>query len=381
MAGVYKRPSDKKRGKSGKWTIWYYGTDGKRHKKVGVTDKAESLRIANQLETEARLVREGAVGRHEKKQRDASLRDIAAHVEDYRLQLLARDDTAKHAKDTAGMLSRLFRDAMIESVADIAHDRVQLALGRWHVNRSARRCNAALSAVKAFARWLHDAHFIAEYPSGLRSIKPYNLSIGRKLKRRAATKDEIKRLYAAARAGGPMVATRGEQRGKRPVVWITGPERECLYRLALGTGFRANELRSLTVGSLSLDGPSPAITIRAEDEKRRRGNVQPIRMELAAFLRSYVSGRDGGLPLVAVPYRTAEMLRVDLAAAGISYETDDGILDFHALRASFITHLIQDGANPKDVQTLARHSTITLTLGLYTKSSDEGLRNILDKAS
>ena len=30
MAGAYKKPSDKKRGPAGKYTIWWYGEDGKR---------------------------------------------------------------------------------------------------------------------------------------------------------------------------------------------------------------------------------------------------------------------------------------------------------------------------------------------------------------
>lgn len=55
-------------------------------------------------------------------------------------------------------------------------------------------------------------------------------------------------------------------------------------------------------------------------------------------------------------------------AAGVPYETAAGDLDFHALRQSYITHgsLIRSGANPKVVQMLARHSTITLTLDRYT---------------
>jgi hypothetical protein len=37
--------------------------------------------------------------------------------------------------------------------------------------------------------------------------------------------------------------------------------------------------------------------------------------------------------------RTAEMLRVDLEAAGIQYETASGVADFHALRSAFISQL------------------------------------------
>lgn len=57
MAGVWKRPTDKARGKSGKWSIWYVDGDGRRRTKAGFTDKAKSLELAHRLESDARLVR------------------------------------------------------------------------------------------------------------------------------------------------------------------------------------------------------------------------------------------------------------------------------------------------------------------------------------
>ena len=60
------------------------------------------------------------------------------------------------------------------------------------------------------------------------------------------------------------------------------------------------------------------------------------------------------------------MLRIDLDAAGIAYETDDGFADFRSLRHSFISSLAAGGVHPKLAQQLARHSTIALTLDRYT---------------
>ena len=50
-----------------------------------------------------------------------------------------------------------------------------------------------------------------------------------------------------------------------------------VYRLALGTGFRANELRSLTPASFDLQADPPTVTVAAAYTKRRRQDVQPIR--------------------------------------------------------------------------------------------------------
>jgi hypothetical protein len=63
------------------------------------------------------------------------------------------------------------------------------------------------------------------------------------------------------------------------------------------------------------------------------------------------------------------ILRVDLEAAGIPYETDAGIADFHSLRGCYISYLVSSGASVKTCQTLARHSTPSLTIGVYAKAS------------
>ncbi|MGZ3385796.1 MAG: tyrosine-type recombinase/integrase, partial [Isosphaeraceae bacterium] len=68
--------------------------------------------------------------------------------------------------------------------------------------------------------------------------------------------------------------------------------------------------------------------------------------------------------------RTAdEMLAIDLKAAGIEPESDSGIVDFHALRGTYISHLVSSGASVKTCQTLARHSSPVLTIGIYAKAS------------
>ena len=59
------------------------------------------------------------------------------------------------------------------------------------------------------------------------------------------------------------------------------------------------------------------------------------------------------------------MLRSDLEVAGIEFETEEGVFDFHALRHTFLTRLARSGIPPKVAQTLARHSTITLTMDRY----------------
>ncbi len=62
---------------------------------------------------------------------------------------------------------------------------------------------------------------------------------------------------------------------------LSGPDRATAYRLALATGFRAEEIRSLTPESFRLDAPYPRIVLRPADEKARRGVEQPCPAVLA----------------------------------------------------------------------------------------------------
>src|SRR5262245_17183884 len=72
------------------------------------------------------------------------------------------------------------------------------------------------------------------------------------------------------------------------------------------------------------------------------------------------------------------MLRVDLEAAGIPYETASGVADFHALRAAYVTNLVASGASVKTCQTLARHSTPSLTIGVYAKASLHDIKGAVE---
>ena len=61
------------------------------------------------------------------------------------------------------------------------------------------------------------------------------------------------------------------------------------------------------------------------------------------------------------------MLKHDLEVAGIPYVDENGRFgDFHALRHTFITNMVKSGVSPKAAQSLARHSTIDLTMNVYT---------------
>ena len=91
--------------------------------------------------------------------------------------------------------------------------------------------------------------------------------------------------------------------------------------------------------------------------------------DVAAALREYLNGKPANAPIWggtwARDHRGAEMLRIDLGAAGIAYSVEgpDGpeYADFHALRHSYLTLGGRSGIDLRTLQELAGHSTPELT--------------------
>jgi len=139
-----------------------------------------------------------------------------------------------------------------------------------------------------------------------------------------------------------------ERLRKRPDIVATaeaeGRLRALTYKAQVLTGLRLNELRSLTVGRVTLDGPEPYAVLRAADEKARRAADVPLRADLAADLRAHLSERlrreqdvarqagtpipvrlPADAPLLDVPDGLVKRFNRDLLAAGIATaERKDG---------------------------------------------------------
>jgi integrase len=223
-------------------------------------------------------------------------------------------------------------------------------------------------------------HRIREVPRGLLALKPYNEKADRQYVRRALSPEEVERLFTATRQAPPW---------KRyapgwPNAELTGEDRVMLYTIAMATGFRANELRSLTLESFQLTGDKPTITVSAAYSKRGRNDEQPIRREDASAIKAWLDRRaiSPGQPVMPVPEKTALMLREDLQRAKIPHRDSSGrVMDFHGLRHTYITNFARQGIHPKIIQSLARHSTVSLTLDRYTHLEDADVRDALENGS
>jgi integrase len=238
---------------------------------------------------------------------------------------------------------------------------------RLRQGRGPATCNHYLAAVKGFTRWLARGRRVPADPLG--HLSGQNADVDVRRRRRALREESFARFVEATGSGK---ACRG----------LAGPDRLVLYTLAANTGFRANELSSLTPGSFALEGGRPAVTVAAAYSKHRREDVQPLRPDVAAMLRQYLQGKPRSEPVWPGAWadNAAEMIRADLAAAGIPYADEEGrYFDFHALRGQFISLLAASGVHPKVAQVLARHSSITLTMDYYTHLDVLDVTGALDK--
>ena len=309
----------------------------------------------------ARLAKIGLLDR----KRLVSAKPLTDHVDDFKQALLDKGNTARHANLVAGRARRVIEGCGFTSWGDIAGSKVMAYLSDLQADRtgesgkvkpgiSAQTFNFYLQAVRQFARWLVRDGRASESP--VAHLQGLNVKTDRRHDRRALTVDELRRLLRAA-ADGP------ERHG------MSGPERAMLYRVAVETGLRAGELRSLTRASFDLDATPPTVFVLAAYSKHRREDVLPLRSDTAADLRAFLSGALPAAQAFHVPTRrnVAPMFRADLKAAGIPYRDEsDRVADFHALRHTFITNLANSGVHPKVAQALARHSTITLTMDRYS---------------
>ena len=133
------------------------------------------------------------------------------------------------------------------------------------------------------------------------------------------------------------------------------------------------------------EGWPPTLVRAAEFTKNRRAAVQPLPADLAADLSVYLKGKAGKRPVWPGTWadRSADMLKLDLAAADVPVEVDgpEGpeVRDFHALRNGFISDVLRTGADLKQAMTLARHSDPKLTAGRYARTRLYDLGAVVNK--
>ena len=379
-------------GKNGKtkpdatWTVEFTDHDGIVRRVAAFTDKSASLELERQLKKLVALRMAGAGPDAELSrflescpdklrdklgkwniitgERAAAGKTLAAHIKDWRLELEARGNTAKHVVETVTKATVVCNKCGWRTLSDISTS----SLNQWLVDqrttgRAVATVNHHLRAVKSLTGWLFKEKRLAENP--LAHVSLLNAKSDRRYERHPYSVEESGLLLSAAEAGGLIHG-------------MTGSDRALLYRTAVETGFRWSECRSLTRASFNFESTPATVTIRAEDAKNGKEETLPLRPELAVDLKKRLSLFLPGAKAFPGMWgdKGAEMIRTDLEAAGVLSRNADGdlvtvdelglVYDFHGLRHTFATLGAKSGIPLVAMQKLMRHSDPKLTAGIYT---------------
>ncbi len=277
---------------------------------------------------------------------------LVDHVREWKDSILRDGRTADHAALVAVRVTAIVDGCGAVRFADIDAEAVKDWLSRQTLSQQTR--GHYVVALRAFCTWMVEHGRAAGSP--VSTLRPPKVTDRRE--RRALSIEDLRKLIQTTEAD----ASSGRK--------MTGPQRAALYHLAVESGLRADELRSLTAASFDLDADPPTVTIEAARAKNRRRHALALSGELAARLKAHLAGKLPGAAAFAVPTKTADMIRADLVRAGIPFADDAGRrFDFHALRVQCASLLARGGAHPAVAQARLRHSTIRLTMDTYTRLS------------
>lgn len=353
MAGVTKTKS-----RDGKypdeWSGWYTDRNGERVSFTGTTHRSDTLKVARLKEMEELKIRMGL---------SAPPVSSAQAYDDAVSEYLAwgasqggrrggpwgqvhLESRERHLSWFKGQLGLLNLSDLNGSLA-----RVEKALrGLLQKGKAPKTVNNYRESIAAFCDWCVDREYLASDPlKKLRAYERRALS-----ERRALTRKEVASLLKAA-----------------------PPHRRLVYELALGTGLRRKEIASLTPRNLPAE--DHAITLDPAWTKNRRGGTQPVSKGLFDQLQAFCAGKPADEILFPINDHIVRYFDADIRTAGVEKLTAEGKIDFHALRATFGTLLLESGANPKEVQVLMRHSSMEMTTKLYMKVRQRGLLQAVAK--
>jgi integrase len=355
---------------------WYDSTGKRREHNTLTTDKQTAERILADKLADVALRRDGIIDARQESLAIQSNRPIEEHLADFEAMMTARQRSEDHVKRSVAFVREVCSTAGFERPGDITADGMNRIMAAMKAEGKApRTIQGRVVAAKAFTKWLTDHSKLAHDP--LRSVKRPSLKTDRRLRRRMLLPAEWPYLRAATLAGGP----RG---GMNPL------ERVALYAVAIQTGLRSGELRSLTKADLYLAGEKPYVRCKAEHTKNKQEARQYIQADLAEELRRIGATKTPSANVFTMPdeWNVADMLRGDLAEARkvwldevrhdpearalreqsdfLTVRNHQGeMLDFHCLRHSCGSWLALQGIQPNVIKTVMRHSTIVLTMDTY----------------
>ena len=166
-----------------------------------------------------------------------------------------------------------------------------------------------------------------------------------------------------------------------------GKRDRAMLELMYATGVRVAELTTLNVFDVDLQNKLIRVT-----GKRRKQRIIPFGDPAGDALRGYLSVRENLLLNAPISKRDEDVLFLNYQGTRITTRSVGRMVEKyirlcagihnispHALRHSFATHLLDSGADLRDIQELLGHARLSTTQ-IYTHVSMEKLVEVYDKA-
>jgi integrase/recombinase XerD len=275
-------------------------------------------------------------------------------LEAYRRDL---EDFAAHLREEGGTIAGARGD-------DVRGYLARLAGRDFSAATVARR----LSAVRQLYRFL--------YAEGLRQDDPAAAIEGPKRGRplpKILSVSHVDQLLRAARDG--------IDDAERPISWRLRASRlACLLELLYATGMRVSELVALPESAARRD--ERMLIVRGKGNKER---LVPLNDSAKQAMRDYLALREeAGLKsskwlfpsFGESGHLTRQHFARDLKALAAAAGLKPSQISPHVLRHAFASHLLQNGADLRSVQTLLGHADISTTQ-IYTHVLEERLKSLV----
>lgn len=358
------------------WAVSYRLKGGARQWIYGIQSEKVARQTKIAKDVEEQLVKTGLhIPRPNAAKIDAAeLKAIEQHIDDFGKSIVQRGKKTLHAQQTAAHVRRLVKTAGFTRISQLDGEPLQAAAKKLiDDGLSPRTANAGVKAMRQFSTWLYTSKRVA-IDVLHRRLHTFNEALDQRRLRRALSIEELSFLLDAARAG-------------RERCGIRGADREILYQVAVGTGFRQAACLSLTKSSFHVEPKlaHPFVRLEAKFNKNRKERDQRIRRDLADLLHEWLKGQPGEGRLWRTPKHAhlELMVRRDLEVARAAWVTaaaenatekerrerssfllyldhSGRYVDFHGLRHTGIS-LVVRSAGLRAGQVWADHSSPLLT--------------------
>ncbi|MCD4824709.1 MAG: site-specific integrase [Phycisphaerae bacterium] len=401
---------DRMVGYSPNWMINYVDYDGRRRvKSTGCRDKTAARQVMTQLELEVEQVRSGVLSRRELRLAEYRVASIEELIRDYLTHLAVKTVKGRriceaYRRGAEQRLRQILEECQFRTLDDVNRESVEnWMLQAENKGTGPRTINCYRSAILAFCNWAVKYQRLASNP--LAGLFRADESRDTRHQRRAITEEEVARLLRAAELrpiaeyGRPKIPKdpskpRGRHNWTRgPLTWENleecyqlgleamknspgkikeyrriGRQRKLAYRVLLTTGLRKGELAAVTVDCLHLNAERPFLLLPGSFTKNGQTATIPLRAEITEAVRAWIDELGlFSLDPVFDPIPTIRNFDADIAAANIPKRDErNRVVDIHALRHTFGTHLAKAGVAPRTAMAAMRHSKIELTMNVYT---------------